>query len=247
MKKIMIDAGHGGHDPGAKANGLIEKDLVLTIAKRIKAILDGYEDVEVRLTRSTDVFLELVDRAKLANSWKADLFMSIHLNAFNSKAQGFETFIYDGDVYPATIANQNVIHAAIIKAIGGTDRGKKRKNLSVLRNTTMPAILTETAFVDNARDAANLKNPDFLEKAAQGHADGLIALFGLKKKAAPVKVAAPKPAAGKPTNAAWGKELAESIEYVKAAGISDGSRPSEPLTRGEYFVMEKRKHDKGLK
>lgn len=178
--KIMIDPGHGGKDPGGVGNGLKEKDLVLEIAKRVKEILDTYDGVEVILTRSTDVFLELWERTDLANAWGADIFISIHTNA--GGGTGFETFVFNGNPAASTVAAQNVIHAAIIKAIGGVDRGKKRADYSVLRKSKMTAVLTEVAFIDNAKDAANLKKADFLEKAAQGHADGLVALFGLKKK-----------------------------------------------------------------
>lgn len=178
--KIMIDPGHGAKDPGGIGNGLKEKDLVLGIAKRVKEILDTYDGVEVRLTRSTDVFLELWERTDLANAWGADIFISIHTNA--GGGTGFETFVFNGNPAASTVAAQNVIHAAIIKAIGGVDRGKKRADYSVLRRSKMTAVLTEVAFIDNAKDAANLKKADFLEKAAQGHADGLVALFGLKKK-----------------------------------------------------------------
>lgn len=187
--KIKIDAGHGAHDPGAVANGLKEKDLTLSISKRVKAILDDYEGVQVSLTRSTDVFLELSKRADLANKDDVDLLMSIHINA--GGGTGFETFIFNNNPKASTVAAQNVIHAAIMKEIGGVDRGKKRKNLAVLRESNMTAILTEVAFIDHKSDAVKLKDTSFLEKAAQGHAKGIINLFGLKKKAAATK---PSPA-----------------------------------------------------
>lgn len=187
--KVKIDAGHGAHDPGAVGNGLKEKDLTLYLAKRVKAILDGYEGVQASLTRSTDVFLTLSQRANLANKDGVDLFMSIHINA--GGGTGFETFIYNNNPKASTVAAQNVIHAAILKEIKGVDRGKKRKDLGVLRESHMTAILTEVAFIDHKGDAAKLSDAAFLEKAAQGHANGIINLFGLKKKATAAK---PSPA-----------------------------------------------------
>lgn len=243
MVKIMIDAGHGAQDSGAIGNGLKEKDLTLTIAKRIKAILEKYDGVEVRLTRATDVFLELSERADLANSWKADLFISIHINA--GGGTGFESFIYNDNPKASTVAAQNIIHAAIMKQIGGTDRGKKRANHAVTRESNMTAILTEAAFIDNVKDAARLKSSDFIEKYAQGHVDGVVTLFGLKGKVSTVKPVTSNP--GKNTAPSeWDKELSAAVDYVKKQGISDGSRVNEPLTRGQFFVMLKRMKEKGL-
>lgn len=205
--KVFIDAGHGGKDPGGTGNGLQEKALVLGIAKRVKAILDTYEGVEVRLSRSTDVFLELWQRTKLANEWVADLFLSIHTNA--GGGTGFETFITNSNPKSSTVAAQNVLHAEIMKAIGGVDRGKKRAAYAVLQGSNMTAILTEAAFIDNKADAARLKSAAFLEKAAQGHANGVISLYGLKKKAV-------EPPAVKPV-AAYTVQKGDTLSKIAAA------------------------------
>ncbi|MCE5301366.1 MAG: N-acetylmuramoyl-L-alanine amidase [Spirochaetia bacterium] len=94
-KLIVIDPGHGGRDPGAiGATGLQEKDVVLTVAQRVKAYLEG-QPVDVVLTRDTDNFVTLKNRAVLANSRKADLFVSIHCNSSrNTRASGTRTYIY---------------------------------------------------------------------------------------------------------------------------------------------------------
>ncbi|MGG3841810.1 N-acetylmuramoyl-L-alanine amidase [Anoxybacillus kestanbolensis] len=180
--KIVLDAGHGGHDPGAVANGLKEKDLTLCIVRHIGRLLREYEGVEVYYTRTDDRFLELSERAEIANKLKADYFISVHINA--GGGTGFESYIYNGNVSNATVAYQNVIHAEIMKAIGNVrDRGKKRANYAVLRQTNMPALLTENLFIDNASDAAKLKSEQFLLQIAHGHAQGIVKAFGLKKKA----------------------------------------------------------------
>jgi N-acetylmuramoyl-L-alanine amidase len=137
--------------------------------------------VEVHYTRTDDRFLELSERAAIANKLKADYFISIHINA--GGGTGFESYIYNGGVSAKTIAYQNVIHAEIMKAIGNvTDRGKKRANYAVLRETHMPAILTENLFIDNKNDAAKLKSEQFLLQIAYGHVVGLEKALGLKKK-----------------------------------------------------------------
>ena len=176
--KIFIDAGHGGKDPGAVGNGLLEKDLTLKIAKRVKELLAAYENVEVKMSRTGDTYPSLSDRTNAANTWKADFFLSIHINA--GGGVGYEDFAYTGS--SKSIAYQNVIHAEIMNQIDMKDRGKKQGNLHVLRESDMPAILTECGFIDNKGDAAKLKDDDFIEKLAIGHVNGLVKAFGLKKK-----------------------------------------------------------------
>ncbi|ADE87506.1 lysin [Deep-sea thermophilic phage D6E] len=184
MVRIVLDAGHGGKDSGAVGNGLREKDLTLNIVKKIGNLLAEYEGVEVHYTRTDDRFLELSERAEIANRLKADYFISVHINA--GGGTGFESYIYNGNVSSATIAYQNVIHSEIMKAIGNvTDRGKKRANYAVLRETHMPALLTENLFIDNKNDAAKLDSEQFLLQVAHGHVQGIVKAFGLKKKATP--------------------------------------------------------------
>ena len=191
MVKIFIDPGHGGNDPGAVGNGLQEKSLTLAIARKIRDRLKNFENVQIRMSRETDKYLTLSQRANDANNWGADYFVSIHINsAGGTSGEGFESFIFNGSVSKATIANQNVIHAEIVKATGFRDRGKKRANFAVLRQTKMPAILTENGFINNPADVNKLKQDSFLNKIADGHVEGLAKALGLKKKA----VAKPAPA-----------------------------------------------------
>ncbi len=96
VSRIVIDAGHGGQDPGATSNGLLEADVVLDIARRLAERLGSQPGVEVVMTRTDDTFLPLRARTALANEVKADLFLSIHANASrNSKAHGVETYFLD--------------------------------------------------------------------------------------------------------------------------------------------------------
>jgi N-acetylmuramoyl-L-alanine amidase len=91
---VVLDAGHGGKDPGRPTNfGYMEKDIALDIALKVGNNLEKYNDIEVIYTRSTDVFIELRQRAKIANKADADLFVSIHCNAHNSQAHGTETYV----------------------------------------------------------------------------------------------------------------------------------------------------------
>ena len=89
----MIDAGHGGHDPGAHANGISEAELVLDVAMRLSRLMQKQPGIEVVMTRDTDVFIPLEERTAIANREGADLFLSIHANASrNPKARGIETY-----------------------------------------------------------------------------------------------------------------------------------------------------------
>jgi|SRR5690625_1473640 len=181
MVKIFIDAGHGGTDPGAQGNGLREKDLTLTISKKIADILKDY-NVSVKLSRTTDKTLSLKQRTDAANKWGADYFLSVHINA--GGGTGYEDFIYNGlSDSSQTAKRRNTIHAEIIKQLSGVrNRGKKKANFHVLRESKMEAMLTENMFIDTKADADKLKSNAFLNKVAQGHANGLIKAFGLKRK-----------------------------------------------------------------
>ncbi|PAE70553.1 N-acetylmuramoyl-L-alanine amidase [Bacillus licheniformis] len=213
MKKVWLDAGHGGKDSGAAANGMKEKDLVLKMVKYAKSYLEShYKGVQVKLTRSTDVFYELSERADMANKWGADVFVSVHANA--GGGTGFETFRYPGTA-GKTLDLQKALHNEILttmKAYGQiADRGLKQANLAVVRETRMPAVLTENLFIDRKEDADRLKDSGFLKAVGEAHARGIAKYLGLSggsskqpaatapKKEAPKKESAKKPAAKKYT------------------------------------------------
>lgn len=180
--KIFLDPGHGGKDPGAVANGLKEKDITLEISRMIRQyLLDNYTNIEVRLSREFDAFLDLSDRAEKANTWGADIFVSIHINS--GGGTGFESYVHLNASTNA-VKLQNYIHSEVIKATGFTDRGLKRANFAVLRLSKMPAILTENGFIDNINDANKLRDKTFLQKIAIAHAEGIAKYFGLQKKEA---------------------------------------------------------------
>ncbi|WP_202080548.1 N-acetylmuramoyl-L-alanine amidase family protein [Caldalkalibacillus salinus] len=178
--KIMIDPGHGGSDPGAVGNGLQEKDLTLTIARHIRDFLvNEYTGVSVNMTRDSDVYVGLSQRANMANSWGADYFMSVHINA--GGGTGFESYIHTTRT-SGSVRAQDIIHPEIVRAMNVRDRGKKSANFAVLRETYMPAILTENLFIDHSSDAALLKDANYLRTIARGHVNGLEKAFNLQKK-----------------------------------------------------------------
>ncbi|QDH50344.1 endolysin [Bacillus phage Karezi] len=179
-KIIVLDAGHGGKDAGAVKGKLYEKDIVLKVVKLIKSYLEKtYTGATVKLTRSSDVFLTLSERARRANDIKADVFVSVHVNA--GGGTGFETYKYP----TAKGLLQKSVHAATQKVLSKhnlRDRGKKSANLSVVRETSMEAVLTELAFIDTDSDRKLLENESFLQEMAEAHGDGIADYLNLKKK-----------------------------------------------------------------
>ncbi|NUJ16152.1 N-acetylmuramoyl-L-alanine amidase [Bacillus glycinifermentans] len=227
MKKVWFDAGHGGKDSGAAANGLKEKDVVLQMVKRAKSYLESnYKGVEVKLTRSTDVFYELSERADMANRWGADVFVSFHINA--GGGTGFETFRYPGTAGD-TLKLQECLHFEVLttmKAYGQiVDRGLKQANLAVVRETHMPAVLTENLFIDRREDADRLKDSGFVKAIAEAHARGVAKYLGLSGGTSK------KPAASAPKKSEPKKESKKpaSKKYTLPSGIY---KVKSPLMKG---------------
>ncbi|KYC82562.1 N-acetylmuramoyl-L-alanine amidase [Bacillus licheniformis] len=254
MKKVWLDAGHGGTDPGASGYGLKEKDVVLKIVKYAKSYLEAnYKNVQVKLTRSTDVFYELSKRASMANQWGADLFVSVHANA--GGGTGFETFRYPGTA-GKTLDLQKALHNEILttmKAYGQiVDRGLKQANLAVVRETHMPAVLTENLFIDRKEDADRLKDSGFLKAVGEAHARGIAKYLGLSggsskqpaatapKKEAPKKESTKKPAAKKYT-------LPTGIYKYKSPMMKGTSvRQIQEALAALYFYPEKGAKNNGI-
>jgi N-acetylmuramoyl-L-alanine amidase len=186
-KKIFIDDGHGGTDNGATGNGILEDAWNLEVCALIEAELTSLGH-SVKSTRSTDVFVGLSERAVMANNWGADIFVSCHVNA--GGGTGYEDFIYNGVLSSDgnTPGLQQAIHSAVAKVIttyGLKDRGMKRANYAVLRETYMPAILLEAGFLDNTSDAEDLKNGQFKKDYAHAVVVGIQNYFGLSVSTVP--------------------------------------------------------------
>ena len=177
MKTICIDAGHGGKDPGACAGGIREKDIALDVAKKIRAHLQavGYG---VILTREQDKFVSLGNRAAEANMWGADLFVSVHCNsASNASANGMEVYVHTSRGADSTRA-AHAIYDRLLPASGLRGRGVKAKDLAVLRETAMPAVLIELGFISNDGDRAKLVSEEWQKCAAEAIAAGIMEAVG---------------------------------------------------------------------
>lgn len=182
--RVMLDPGHGGRDPGAVGlGGLQEKAVVLAVTQLAaeRFLLRSEAPFEVRLTRTTDVRLgmtqaaDLWNRAKLANRWPADLFISIHCNAGptgNRTAHGTEVFVHPtaGEQARGLAA---ALQRSLVAALGTRDRGVKEANFGVLRHARMPAVLVELAFISNPREEAMLGSAQGQGRAALAIVEGV--------------------------------------------------------------------------
>ena len=178
MTIICIDPGHGGKDPGATGGGVQEKAVVLNVARKIASYLEA-KGCTVMLTRDTDIFVELSDRARMANAAKADLYVSIHCNSVrgNARATGMEVYHYTR-ASEASKRAARVIYDKLLPVCGLRGRGVKSQDLAVLRETAMPAVLVELGFISNPSDRAKLTNFAWQDDAAQAIADGIVEAVG---------------------------------------------------------------------
>ncbi len=148
--EILLDYGHGGHDPGGVFGNLKEKDDVLRLGKLIKTKLES-KAIRVYETRSGDEYLTLRERVELANSLKLDYIVSLHRNAYIPyKANGIEAFLYHKHKRASNLLADNIL--AKLSRLGFVNRGIKYSNFYILKNTRAKALLLEIGFIDNPID-----------------------------------------------------------------------------------------------
>lgn len=166
---IVVDPGHGGKDPGAVASdGTEEADLNLKIALKLRDYLEDNLDATVYMTRTTDKYVDYEDRYDLANEKNADLFISVHLNSVTNTSVDGTTAIYPNN-HDISVSKDaaDFIHQRVTNVLDEyTDPYKDNRNLSVLRNTDVPAVITETGFISNSSDLKFLKSSDGQEEIA---------------------------------------------------------------------------------
>lgn len=192
---VYVDPGHGGHDRGPVYGGVSEAELNMWTSRYLRNELQATGNYDVVLSRSGDYFIELTERANDANRRYADIFVSVHYNAMGTgQARGIETFIHH-NTYPQQETNRNnfrtsdpriagslrladAVHPALISATGFNNRGVKGLNLSVLRNTEMPAILLELGFMDNATELSIIRQAQYQQNAARAIRNGINRYYG---------------------------------------------------------------------
>ena len=169
---VVLDAGHGAHDRGARAlYGMNEKDVALDVAKRMKPLLQR-AGFRVVMTRDRDVFIPLGKRVDISNRYRNSIFVSIHFNwARRRGAEGLETFYHSADSRRLA-AN---IQREILRSYRAKDRGVKSARFYVLRNNRRPAVLVELGFLSNSYDNKHAQNPAVRQKMAAAVVRGIIA------------------------------------------------------------------------
>lgn len=177
-KKIYINAGHSNTDPGA-VGFETERDLNVKVSQYMNDYLVANYDCETKMSRGTQTTLGAVSSE--ANNWKADLFVSNHFNA--GGGDGYEALVYSDKNRPL-----GEVFDKHVKAIGQNSRGVKlRPGLHVLRETNMPAVLNEGAFVDNKKDIEDWNDDVELKKMGEAYAKAAAEYLNLPKKNAQVK------------------------------------------------------------
>ncbi|PLT32561.1 N-acetylmuramoyl-L-alanine amidase [Bacillus sp. V5-8f] len=169
--KIMLDAGHGYQTPGKRSpDGMKEYEFNRAVAAYSKLLLDKYNGVEVYFTHSDTEDVPLFKRIGRANAIGADVFISIHANAFGdgswNKACGIETFVHTSKPKLA-LALANSIQSTMAAMTGLPDRGVKTANFQVLRQTKCPAVLVECGFMTNQQEAKLLQSDNYRKLCAK--------------------------------------------------------------------------------
>lgn len=172
--RICIDAGHGGLDPGAINGAWHESEATLAIAKKVGAKLAA-KGCKIKYTRTADKKLRLDERCTISNKFKADAFISIHLNAAANKgATGIETWRYES-VGSRTLKLANNVQTELIAATGAKNRGvKTTSSFYVLKHTVASAILVECGFISNDEERKKLFDESYQNKLATAIANGVL-------------------------------------------------------------------------
>ena len=169
--RIVLDAGHGGDQPGCVINGATEKDITLSIVLLLQEKLES-KGAAVVLTRSADYDVSLSDRSEIVNNAGANYFISIHCNSYegDSSVKGFECYYYQSAV------SENLAETITSEADNRSisTRKVKEENYSVLCETAIPAVLIEVGFLTNAEERRKLLSPEYQELLAEAIASGVL-------------------------------------------------------------------------
>lgn len=224
---VCIDAGHGASTAGKRSpdGTYLEHEFNLDVAKRIEKHLIRC-GCTVVMTRTDDKDLTLARRCQICNESGAVLLLSVHTNAAGNNgwydAEGWQAYVYKLGYKATELAEAIREHA--IPMLGCADRGVQEDNLAMVRDTQCPAVIIEHGFHTNKREVEKLKTSAYRELCAMSDAMGICDYLGI-----PYIVELPPDET--PT---WAREARAKL---MAAGITDGTRPNDPATRAEVWVM----------
>lgn len=222
---VIVDAGHGGRDPGAVAEILQEAKMTLTLSEFVIAELRRC-GINAIPTRTSDVYVNLIERVDKANKENADLFLSLHGNSSDNKdANYISTFILSRGGEKERAAK--LVQKEIVEATGFKDGGVKIGSFYVLRKTKMPAIIVEAGFISNKENKEWLLDNANLQKLSKAIARGVCNYFGIDYKEGEEVDDEQKPSE-------WAKRVWED---ATEKGYTDGTRPKDKATREEVMAM----------
>jgi N-acetylmuramoyl-L-alanine amidase len=206
MYKVIVDPGHGGQDTGSKGSGgLLEKNLTMSLARKLVQALEDTGKFRASLTRTDDQAVSLDDRAGLANHNRGDLFVSLHLGtAFTPDPTGFSIYYWSPTTAsPITTTSPNIMKswdqeqepyweksrmvASLMKeellwTIPWASGGVLAANIYVLRRTRMPSVMLELGSLTHPEEAAQLQKPEFQEAVAKALTQGIVKYRSLEDK-----------------------------------------------------------------
>ena len=176
-RKIVLDAGHGGQEPGAIRAGIYEKNITIDIAQRVKSHLQQ-AGIQVIMTREGNESVSLKERTTITNTVNPDAFVSIHVNSSESSGvTGLETYMYT----PQSKELAQNVHTKLVNNINSTNRGIRTARFYVIRNTEVPAILTEIGYLSNDSERRSILTEERKDATAKAIADGILNYLRSKK------------------------------------------------------------------
>lgn len=172
FSRVVIDPGHGGLDPGSSAFGVVEKELTLDLAKRLERILSS-NGLTTELTRRSDIYVELGERAEKANAKPGTLFVSLHFNAHTDRSiSGTETLYWPGSAAGRELASY--VQSELGRRLVTRNRGFKPERLKVLEKTKCTAVLIECGFISNRWESQRCGAEWFRQIIAEEIAQGIL-------------------------------------------------------------------------
>jgi N-acetylmuramoyl-L-alanine amidase len=168
---IVLDAGHGGSDPGAQRGDIQEKEITLAIIEKLRRRLEA-KGFRVTLTRGDDTFVSLEDRVRITNNLQPTLFLSVHINAMESAndIHGIETYYQTEQ----SRALADAIHENLVTRLDAPDRAVRKARFYVINHTPIPAVLAEVGFISNKDEREKLISSDYQNKVASALEQGVM-------------------------------------------------------------------------
>ncbi len=247
-KLVVIDAGHGGTDPGAQRGDNNEKDMTLAIAMKLKKVLEE-QGIRTIMTRADDTFVSLEDRVRITNEAQPDAFVSVHINSLETDRdiQGIETYYQTEQ--SKILANK--IHENLVGKLQVPDRYVRKARFYVINHTPHPAVLAEVGFISNKTERDKLISSDYQLKVADSIGQGVILFLSGSAEMPPIASRAVLPGSQASSSAISSAEKArlaqdETNVVKKNLANKEPSRRNNP-TSGNKRIAQKVTDQKAIR